>query len=94
MTDKHTPGPWKLLSKFGDFEIVASDGESLMGGETYCPWAPENPYDWHLIAAAPELLEALVDMVEAVEYVMGLGVPNKETAEARAAIAKAQGESK
>ena len=48
--------------------------------------------DARLIAAAPDLLEELEDMVSLVEYLMNDSYDNKETAEARAAIAKAKGD--
>jgi hypothetical protein len=59
-----------------------------MCDETYYPWVPDNPADWDLIAAAPDMLEALEmiaknldgDMVQ-FEYDM-----------VRAAIAKAKGQ--
>ena len=57
MTDKHTPGPW-VFRKDEGWTILA-DGESIMGNEQYYPWCPWNEADWRLIAAAPEMLEAL-----------------------------------
>lgn len=33
--------------------------EEIMGSAAYYPWVPDNEADWRLIAAAPELLEAL-----------------------------------
>lgn len=35
-----------------------------MGNETYYPWTPENIADWQLIAAAPDLLEALKGLLK------------------------------
>jgi hypothetical protein len=74
-----------------------SDGRSEM---------KENPIPWHLIRAAPDLLEALEAMLSTSEEVAGM-VQNKPTKRelevicnkmlntssgARAAIAKAKGE--
>ena len=88
---KWTPGPWCVKYEGGDTKLVMGDGRIHMCDMCYYPWVPENDADWHLIAAAPDLYEALEDMVDVVEYFMGLGVPNKETSEARAALAKARG---
>lgn len=95
---KHAPGPWKAQG----LAIVASDRSFV--GRLY-PWCAD-PQDSecakanaHLIAAAPELLEALEETLTA-------GINWYETAtksddasdlgfvvRARAAIAKAKGES-
>jgi len=57
---KHTPGPWNFRQDpdFGTWTIFA-DGKSIMGNEKYYPWVPSDAADWQLIAAAPELLDAL-----------------------------------
>lgn len=93
---KHTPGPWKYSAYFSgydsfhrDFSLNAGDVE-IIGG-CGCCGSPtiSSEADARLIAAAPELLEAL----EALQpYVLHLpdGAPIKETI--RAAIAKAKGE--
>lgn len=98
---KHTPGPWRLEEADGAayicMQVKALDGESLMGDERYYPWVPSNLADWHLIAAAPELLEALKDAASALRYIReahgelyGVGFDRVETNSA-AAIAKAEG---
>jgi hypothetical protein len=57
---KHSPGPWRFnKQKVGWRTISDTRGYSLMGDEEYDPWGPSDEADWHLIAAAPELLEAL-----------------------------------
>ena len=86
---KHTPGPWRVEA---DGVIVGpSNGFSPFGGCGCCdsPWM--NGHDGEacqanarLIAAAPELLGALKDM----------GARYGLTEQARAAIAKAEGEPK
>jgi hypothetical protein len=56
---KYTPGPWLLVGNdYGDREIIAN-GKALMCDTQYYPWCPDDSADWSLIAAAPELLEAL-----------------------------------
>lgn len=63
---KHTPGPWKMVFEDGDRKIIAPPQdprlglrETLMCDMQYYPWCPTKEADWRLIAAAPELLEAL-----------------------------------
>lgn len=83
---KHTPGPWRVSYERGTTQIRTANNESIMCDETYYPWVPKNDADWHLIAAAPDLLEALEGVVR---------VADRDTTEfnaARAAIAKAKGE--
>ena len=65
MTQKHTPGPWAqegtvvYIGKTGDF---LPNGEPNWGGFDLrnCPLPEANA---HLIAAAPELLEALENLL-------------------------------
>ena len=54
---KHTKGPWEFRKD--DCWTIFADGSSIMGDMQYYPWVPDNEADWRLIAAAPELLEAL-----------------------------------
>lgn len=92
---EHTPGPWRY-EKPKDyetnerFEFWAADGTGI--GE--CHWEKNA----HLIAAAPELLEALEDCRSALDQMMGdSDLPEDDSAEmkaiqkASAAIAKAKG---
>lgn len=98
MTDvKHSLGPWRVSYERGTTQIRTADNESIMGNEAYYPWVPENPADWHLIAAAPEMLEALI---HANEMAHGLSFSESNIvsawakrveAKTSAAIAKAQG---
>lgn len=98
---KHTPGPWIGAGpSFGDplprytTEIVTEwededDQRPMICTLPFRHYDHENEANARLIAAAPELLEAL----EALQpYVLHLpdGAPIKETI--RAAIAKAKGE--
>lgn len=83
MSKQHTPGPWVTGAiAWGQYAVDGANGEEVTS------WIDEA--DALLIAAAPELLEALVDSLCALEvcgrdfdHVMG---------KARAAIAKARGE--
>lgn len=91
---KHTPGPWAATYKhLGDAPFVVESGQpgEPNGGcymaECYGPDAEANA---RLIAAAPELLEAL----ELLLFAPPSGCVDHHAidAKARAAIAKARGE--
>lgn len=110
----HTPGPWRLefdddmgMPEHGDrcrFIRAAGVHGALMGGVKYYPWTPENLADWQLIAAAPELLDALKRAVETIrvwhnmghyageaDHVWQLYQRSPEMQQITAAIAKAEG---
>ena len=101
MTTKHTPGPWYVGS--GTYEgrnIYSVASVTDDDGFTYQPIVASAEDDgidcWdanaRLIAAAPDLLEALKDMVDLVELMCPFDGPQQR--KARAAIARATGESK
>ena len=88
----HTKGPWTVESlvdgydiqapEAGCFVATASDPEMVWGAVT-------RKGDAHLIAAAPELLEALENLLKVYE---GEGGTQHHAGDmARAAIAKAKG---
>jgi hypothetical protein len=83
---QHTPGPWRYdyeLDYCG--EIIASNGTSI------CSFTDEpSTNDARLIAAAPELLEALQGMLDLLEDTSELS-RKLAVMDARAAIAKATG---
>lgn len=95
---KHTPGPWEFR-KEGDWTVFAN-GSSIMGNAAYYPWVPYDEADWHLIAAAPELLEAAQKALRIAELwiydqLEGTSMfkeAYEELSSVRAAIAKATGE--
>lgn len=96
--NKHTPGPWVIARmRFGrDVEVTTQDriGRSIgpiceMDTDFTGSIGPEQEANATLIAAAPELLEALKHMVEAYAFDYGEDCP--ATMQARAAIAKAEG---
>jgi hypothetical protein len=86
---KHTQGPW---SHDGDGDIVGADESYVAyghGGQR----AIGSDADAALIAAAPELLEALVAVLNAGRGTSGRIILDAEDeALARAAIARARGE--
>lgn len=104
MASKHTPGPWTWRNGGNHYvledakgEVVADDGSAY--GE-YSGWFQGEPSaDAVLIAAAPDLLAALQDILPTVERMLaarwepaGIEAPERRSIEAaRAAIAKATG---
>lgn len=92
----HTPGPWRI----GGTEkrvIFADNGDvvariACYGEQSETPEAEKA--NARLIAAAPELLGALRSCVMVMERdLSGLQLIQPELKEARAAIAKAEGQS-
>jgi hypothetical protein len=82
MTDTtHTPGPWKVSQPSGNY-IDTAAGHSV-AALTFSA----TPADAHLLAAAPELLAALDEIFN------GVGMTGPTMDAARAAIAKAKGQS-
>jgi len=89
---KHTPGPWKygkeLSARSGEWLIsmdVGERGRGMQIAETRTGSGHENA-NARLIAAAPDLLNALTVLADACER---MDIPVDA---ARAAIAKARGE--
>lgn len=82
---KATPGPWEPRHD----ELVAKDGNTV-AIFLCCGGQEVNAANAHLIAAAPELYEALEMMLKMVEF----GGFGKDAAmdTARSALAKARGE--
>jgi hypothetical protein len=86
---KHTPGPWRVVDSWNDYMVESQNGEEIIwqDGPHHTPAIKEA--DARLIAAAPDLLDALV---------MVLDDPNALDGRPRtyeivcAAIAKAKGE--
>lgn len=89
----HTPGPWEVhpRNRFDFSEVLAGDLRVAIIPEWPLLLA-ENTANARLMAAAPDLLASLVEMLEFAD--MG-EIHDEETAEAvaraQAAIAKAEG---
>ena len=91
---KHTPGPWEVVELVDGYDIrspesrcriaTASDPEAVWG-------AVLREEDACLIAAAPDLLEALEKLVSLIDAGEGTWTL-EEQQKARAAIAKAKGQ--
>ena len=87
----HTPGPWAHWYNDGSWHVGAdSDAESLFSGRQENQLNGNCEPDARLIAAAPDLLEALEAMVFA-SVVHGFEADSVVPI-ARAAIARAKGE--
>lgn len=96
-TVKHAPGPWAAGTEDGD-PIMSGCVFEMTGGRMVCsmtgyfPWQ-QRLANARLIAAAPDLLDALAGLMEACGALRG--TPAADTtaeAKARAAISKATGE--
>ena len=93
---KHTPGPWEV-EQDGPWTLVRGRDPELpsddIPGPLVCTPA-DNGYtqaNAHLIAAAPDLLAALKEIVAGIS--VGTDPDHPWIKEARAAIAKAEGRS-
>ena len=91
----HTPGPWALHDEVAGV-IYGPDGHQVCTTPRTTRREVERAANARLIAAAPEMLAALLKLVEAVDpAVGGLTLEDWATepvADARAAIARATGE--
>lgn len=96
----HTPGPWEAVTGGLDALVRCPDGRTFNIGDAIYH-GQESKANANLIAAAPDLLGALEDMVKAtdnwnaaVQDIIGrqphTGI---DLENARVAIAKARGES-
>ena len=92
--NKHTKGPWKFIPWMGRFMVVTDDGHgdmiAKMPDNRHEPvTAPRNEANARLIAAAPDMLEALKRVVLFMDSPL---CHCGACAAIRAAIAKATGE--
>jgi hypothetical protein len=97
MSTQHTPGPWKV--KAGSNAVLAGRKQicSHVNAASVLPVNIVQDYEIatanaRLIAAAPDLLEALKDIVEFWDSIVPTDAVNQMHINARAAIAKATGE--
>jgi hypothetical protein len=103
---QHTPGPWYVGTEFNDQgrHIYAAQKVRHEDGDEWhpliaCTDDDERLVDWQanavLIAAAPDLLEALENLLKAVEWsevkpVHNLTTLGRAMAKAKTAIARAE----
>ena len=83
---KGTPGPWNYRDDEPDWVTDSNDNIAVARVTCYNTDSKAQLANAHLIAAAPELLEALQDLVVRCRIYVN-------TSDAQAAIAKALGES-
>jgi hypothetical protein len=86
---KHTPGPWRVVDSWNDYMVEGQNGEEIIWQDGPHNTPTINKANARLIAAAPDLLEALVAIVGNSSIQR---VSDELHAKARAAIAKAKGE--
>ena len=103
MTTQHTPGPWVWMQEYGAYWVLAHEnlykisGQYVLdngAGDGLDSNIDVNGPDARLIAAAPDLLEALRAMVEMMDCGDESGAGSEWHTKARAAIAKATGVTK
>ena len=99
MKTLHTPGPWFIERRTCDNEtphhrINASYGHGWSGDRYMSVSGCIDEHDARLIAAAPDLLDALIMCCQSMSSVLPAFNPFDQAAydKARAAIAKATGE--
>lgn len=92
-----TPGPWRVNPEaYNEYWVarghIMYDAE---GGKKICdivmPDSPEGKANAALIASAPDLLDALCDMIDDNDN-SGIGITMASINKARAAITKAKGQ--
>lgn len=84
METKHTPGPWSITESATHITVRNMEGDAVFHDEKRLDGVIE---DARLIAAAPELLEALEGLLHALPS----ATTHPAIQAAKAAIAKAKG---
>lgn len=91
---KWTPGPWLVevdeSSQVERYPMIASENYGVVGSEGMYGVIETDYANAHLIAAAPDLYEALESLVR--DYDIGEMTDTPELDAANAALAKARGE--
>lgn len=90
-----TPGPWRVDPE-NNCDVQSADGTAEIATTHHNVLCNREPFrckaDAALIAAAPDLFEALRDGLEIWDVDFGDGVEAPYIVKARAALAKARGE--
>lgn len=92
METKHTPGKWNIVesNKIDEEAHIQTDLKSIC--RMWIQMDSQDMANARLIAAAPDLLEALKALVADLKPYMGQGRMDDKIRNAIAAIAKATGE--
>lgn len=88
---KHTPGPWRVVDSWNDHMVEGQNGEEIIWQDGPHETPTINKANACLIAAAPDLLEALENLADYIDERAGDN-ECRPLENARAAIAKAKGE--
>jgi hypothetical protein len=100
MKNQHTPGPWALLDREENSRTLThiTNGAHIVCtlGTTRTDGSPNHSANAHLIAAAPDLLDALEQAYNAIAWDIPSGSFSDQEEEdlletIRAAISKAEG---
>ena len=97
METKHTPGPWRISTanpfavNTSEAGIATAHGIDAANYSEFFPSTEQAKANARLIAAAPELLEALLALEEVDGFKGWHHTYDEACAKARAAIAKATG---
>ena len=67
MEKKHTPGPWNLKKDLSRFRIVTDTPFSIAIIENKYRFQEINEANARLIAAAPDLLEGIIELLDAIK---------------------------
>jgi hypothetical protein len=59
MSTQHTPGPWRVVKSWEDFMVEGPNGEEIIWQDGNYDTPTIKLEDARLMAAAPDLLEAL-----------------------------------
>jgi len=93
-TPKHTEGPWKMrpYTKAGETEYLIDTGDGWTTAKVNATIPDEDRANAALIAAAPDLLDALREIVDHAEHYGAAPISaDLMFSRARAAISKAEG---
>lgn len=88
----HTPGPWKRGKPPPNGEQTIGNSQGLMVAVATTGFNVPTLANAQLIAAAPELLEALEACNEAMSYMSEYDIPINLPEKVKAAISKARGQ--
>lgn len=90
---KHTPGPWIVKERVAGFDILAPESVYAVAEDPGGDYGViDDLQDARLIAAAPDLLEALEGTAALLEQLGFVSGDSLTVDAARVAIAKAKGE--
>ena len=84
---KHTPGPWEAFASHAGLYVIDS---AEQGAICKIEWCLEDEANARLIAAAPELLQAIKDLFRECAMVHKSWGDGDNTKEADAAIKRAK----